>query len=534
MKLSGTLRRNVRLLRIGYILTTHGMAALAVRMRLLRPYAWLVQLFRDDALPDDLGGQIREALEKLGPTFIKFGQMLSTRVDLLPLEVALELKKLQDDVPPESFEHVQSVLERVFKQPLTGEGGLFASFDSKAVAAASIAQVHFATLHDGQEVAVKVRRSHIHRTIEADLAILRLLASMFERYFPEYHRLKATCVVEEFATSIRGELNLRAEAAHASRFEENFREVDGVRVPSVLWDYTHTEVLTTERITGLPIDERAALQAAGHDPLRLCERATTLFFHMVFVDGYFHADMHPGNIFVAENGDIVLLDFGIVGRLGVSHRRYLADMLLSFLKGDYHRAAVVHLEAGYVPLDTNISAFEDALREVAVPIFNRPLADISIAELLLCMFAVTERFQMETQPELLLLQKTMVVIEGVARELADDVNIWELAKPLVGDWVLQHMGPKAKLGYAAEDLKGHLNAWMTLPERMDTMIEHVKQSKLMEPPKPSVLPLLMGVLLSAAGVAVLFGESLHVPHWHLLLGSGLLVFGSILIVQRKN
>lgn len=223
-----------------------------------------------------------------------------------------------------------------------------------------------------------------------------------------------------------------------------------------------------------------------------------------------------------------------MGRLGVSHRRYLADMLLSFLKGDYHRAAVVHLEAGYVPLDTNISAFEDALREVAVPIFNRPLADISIAELLLCMFAVTERFQMETQPELLLLQKTMVVIEGVARELADDVNIWELAKPLVGDWVLQHMGPKAKLGYAAEDLKGHLNAWMTLPERMDTMIEHVKQSKLMEPPKPSVLPLLMGVLLSAAGVAVLFGESLHVPHWHLLLGSGLLVFGSILIVQRKN
>jgi len=534
MKLSGNIRRNLRLLRIGYILTSHGMAALAMRMRLLRPYAWLIQLFRDDTLPHDLGGQIREALEKLGPTFIKFGQMLSTRVDLLPLEVALELKKLQDHVPPAPFEHVQSVIERTFKKPLTGEGGLYQSFDETPIAAASIAQVHFAILPDGQQVAVKVRRPHIHKTIEADLAILRLLAAMFERYFPEYQRLKAKCVVEEFATSIRGELNLRAEAAHASRFEENFKALDGVRVPHVIWDYTHVEVLTTERIMGFPIDERASIIAAGLDPLKICERATTLFFHMVFVDGYFHADMHPGNIFVAQNGDIVLLDFGIVGRLDLRPRRYLADMLLAFLRADYHQAAIVHVEAGYVPRDTNISAFEDALREVAVPIFNRPLADISIAELLLCMFAVTERFQMETQPELLLLQKTMVVIEGVARELADDVNIWELAKPLVSTWMMKHLGPKAKIEHVAEDLKTQLHDWMTLPTRMDTMIEHVIQSKLMEPPKPSILPIIMGGLLSAVGIAMLLGQTLHIPHWHLILGSGLLIFGIIMIFQRKS
>jgi len=537
MRLPGKIRRNLRLFRIGYILTSHGMAAMAVRLRLLRPYAWLVQLFREDTLPQDLGAQIREALEKLGPTFIKFGQMLSTRVDLLPLEVALELKKLQDDVPPAPFEHVKEVIERTFKKPLTGEHGLYASFDEEAIAAASIAQVHFAELHNGRQVAVKVRRPHIHKTIEADLAILRLLAAMFERYFPEYRRLKARCVVEEFATSIRGELNLRAEAAHASRFAENFKSLDGVRVPEVLWDYTQTEVLTSERIIGIPIDERDALRAAGHDTLSLCERATTLFFHMVFVDGYFHADMHPGNIFVAANGDIVLLDFGIVGRLEVRPRRYLADMLLAFLRGDYRKAAIVHIEAGYVPRNTNISAFEDALREVAVPIFNRPLGEISIAELLLCMFAVTERFQMETQPELLLLQKTMVVIEGVARELADDINIWDLAKPLVSKWMMQHMGPKAQLEFMAHDVKDQLHDWMVLPSRMASVFEHIENtSQTMRDQKPSYILLMMGVLFSASGGAVLAAYAVGVAEavqWGGLVGAGFLLAGIVLLVRTR-
>jgi len=527
-------RRGFRLLVITHILATHGMAAIAVRLHLFRPYAWLVYLFQRERMPQELGGQIRLALERLGPTFIKFGQMLSTRVDLLPMEVAIELKKLQDEVPAEPFSRVRKVLERSFKKPLLGDGGLFVEFDEQPVAAASIAQVHFARLSDGRKVAVKVRRDHIMRTIEADLSILRLLASLFNRYFPEYRRLKAPEVVAEFGHTIRGELNLRAEAAHAGRFAENLASLEGVRVPEVLWDYTHAEALTTERIAGIPIDEKAQLDAAGHDCLKLCERAAALFFHMVFVDGYFHADMHPGNIFVADNGDIILVDFGIVGRLDMRSRRYLAEMLLAFLKEDYRRSAEVHVEAGYVPADTNVSAFEDALREIAVPIFNRPLGDISIAELLLCMFAVTERFQMETQPQLLLLQKTMVVIEGVARELADQANIWVLAKPLVSDWVARHMGPVGRAEAMATEVRGQMMAWMAMPERVERLIEGVEASKTVLESEPSRLPAFVGVALAAAGggLMAIYGAS-AAGVWAMLAGSAGVGLGLVLAASRR-
>ncbi len=534
MRLPANIRRNLRLMRIGHILASHGMAALAVRMRLFYPYVWLMQLFRGDELPKDLGPQIRLVLEQLGPTFIKFGQMLSTRVDLLPLDVALELKKLQDDVPPEPFGRVRRVLERSFKKPLTGADGVFASFDETPIAAASIAQVHFAELKDGRRVAVKVRRDHISNTIESDLAILKLLASLFDRYFSEYHRLKAPQVIEEFATTIRGELNLRAEAAHASRFAENFAELDGVRVPDVLWEYTHHEVLTTERISGLPIDEKEALEAAGHDCLKLCERAATLFFHMVFVDGYFHADMHPGNIFVADDGDIVLVDFGIVGRLDLKSRRYIGEMLMAFLQEDYRRSAEVHVEAGYVPADTNISAFEDALREIAVPIFNRPLAEISIAELLLSMFAVTERFKMETQPELLLLQKTMVVIEGVARELADQVNIWMLARPLISSWVARHMGPIGKAEAVSAELRDQLRNWMLLPGKVDGVLARIEAGNVSLVSEPSRTTPAVGAVISAAGGGWLAWSAAHEAGSAVIVAAALLTaFGFMLALSRS-
>jgi len=534
MRLPASFRRNLRLLRIVHILATHGMAAIAVRLRLFLPYVWVVQWFREDPLPTEAGAQIREALEKLGPTFIKFGQMLSTRVDLLPLSVALELKKLQDDVPPEPFASVKSVVERSFKRPLLGEGGLFRSFNEAPVAAASIAQVHFAELNDGSHVAVKVRRPHIARTIEADLAILKLLASLFDRYFPEYRRLKAPEVIEEFAVTIRGELNLRAEAAHASRFAENFADLEGVRVPAVRWDYTHTDVLTTERISGMPIDEKEALQAVGHDPLKLCERVATLFFHMVFVDGYFHADMHPGNIFVADNGDIGLVDFGIVGRLDMRSRRYLADMMLAFLKEDYRRAAEVHVEAGYVPASTDISAFEDALREIAVPIFNRPLGEISIAELLLNMFAVTERFKMETRPELLLLQKTMVVIEGVARELAEQANIWMLARPLVTEWMTRHMGPVGRAEALAGEVRLQLNRWMALPDQLETYMATARHPWAAEAEGGSRLPHAVGALMAGGGGALLaWSAQGQADAWSLAVGGLLLAGGLLLSLSRS-
>ncbi|MDX8390584.1 MAG: 2-polyprenylphenol 6-hydroxylase [Mariprofundaceae bacterium] len=533
MRLPLSLRRNIRLLAIVHILATHGMAAIAVRMRLFRPYVWLLNAFRSEDLPKDVGIQLRVALEKLGPTFIKFGQMLSTRVDILPIDVAIELKKLQDNVPPVPFSVVSTQLEQTYKRPILGENGMFSSFESEAIAAASIAQVHFAELHDGSKVAVKIRRSNIKKVIESDLAILRLLAAMFDRYLPEYRRLKAPRVIEEFSATILGELNLRAEAAHASRFAENLQEVQGVGIPKVVWDYTTTDVLVTERIIGIPIDERQLLAAAGHDPMQLCERLAALFFHMVFVDGYFHADLHPGNIFVTASGEIVLVDFGIVGRLDLKSRCYIADMLLAFLQQNYKRAAEVHLEAGYVPSNTNISAFEDAMREIAEPIFNRPLKDISLAELLFYLFAVTERFKMETQPELLLLQKTMVVIEGVARELEPEVNIWGLAKPLVATWVEKHLGPRVRVEQLANDVRKGLTSWLHLPDEIHRVLteERITPYSRHHEKRPYIGG---AILFLSSGGALLSAFSLQAnpQPWYLIAGVITMFVGAWCLLRR--
>jgi len=528
-----SLRRNLRLLFIIHVLATHGLAAIAVRLRLFTPYIWLLSLFSQEYKPTELGVQIRLALERLGPSFIKFGQMLSTRVDLLPLDVALELKKLQDNVPPEPFSVVKNLLNKAYKQDVFSEGGIFVSFDKEPVAAASIAQVHFATLQDGQEVAVKVRRPHIDRMIEADLSILRMLASLFNHYFPEYRRLKAPRVVEEFAVTILGELNLRSEGAHASRFADQLADLDGVGVPKVFWDFTNKDVLVTERIHGTPIDEREILMAAGHEPLTLCKNLQHMFFDMVFVHGYFHADLHPGNIFVSKTGEILLVDFGIVGRLDLQSRVYLADMMLAFLKQDYKRAAEVHIEAGYVPYNTDVSAFEDALREIAVPIFNRPLKDISIAELLFYLFAVTERFQMETQPQLLLLQKSMVVIEGVTRELYPDINIWELAKPLISSWAVEQLGPKGRTQRLLKDVQHSVHAWMNLPEDINAHFEALEKRLSQRSQASKVVSMLPMVLLLAGGLSIGFAWHQHLASYPWVLGLILMVSGFVLQFKQK-
>ncbi len=532
MKFKG-LRRNLRLLFIIHVLATHGLAAVAIRLHIFRPYIWLLHLFSSQYQSRELGVQIRLALERLGPSFIKFGQMLSTRVDLLPLDVAFELKKLQDNVPPEPFPVIEKLLEKAYKKDLLGEEGMFAAFEEQPVAAASIAQVHFATLHNGRDVAVKVRRPHIDRTIEADLSILRMLAALFDRYFPEYERLKAPQVVEEFAATILGELNLRSEGAHASRFADQLSDLEHIGVPEVFWDYSNQSVLVTERIYGTPVDEKEKLVAAGHDMFELCKNVQKLFFHMVFVDGYFHADLHPGNIFVSDEGKILLVDFGIVGRLEMQSRVYLADMMLAFLKQDYKRAAEVHVEAGYVPYDTDVSAFEDALREIAVPIFNRPLEEISLAELLFYLFSVTERFQMETRPELLLLQKSMVVIEGVTRELKPDINIWELSKPLVTTWALEHLGPKGKAQRMLADTRHHVRAWMKLPEEINGHLEQL-QKQLPQRPQKGISSFLPSVFQLGGGITagLNWTAPLQSPVW--ILALGLIGFGLWLQWVNRN
>jgi ubiquinone biosynthesis protein len=405
------------------------------------------RLSRQDA-PGRPGQRLARALQELGPSFIKLGQSLATRADLLGQELAADLSQLHDDLPPFDSAVARQLIEREFGRPL---GELFASFDDRPVAAASIAQVHFATTSAGEEVAIKILRPGIELQMARDLDFFVWIATWVERLQPAYRRLKPVKVVETLAHWTRLEMDLRLEAAAASELADNFRDDPGFRVPRVDWQRTARRVLTLERVSGIASDERAALIAAGFDPDRILARAAESFFKQVFRDGFFHADMHPGNIFIAEDGVLVPVDFGIMGRLDRPTRRYLGEMLLGFLSGDYQRVADVHFAAGYVPADQDKAAFMQACRAIGEPIRGRPLAEISIGQLLGQLFEVSETFAMETQPQLLLLQKTMVVAEGVGRALNPELNMWQLAQPLIASWIAENLGPQAQLRSVVED-----------------------------------------------------------------------------------
>ena len=397
------------------------------------------------------GERLALALQDLGPSFIKFGQALSTRPDLVGNDVAHDLAQLQDKLPPFATADAIATVEAQLDQPIEA---LFTSFDETPVAAASIAQVHFATVANGDEegdgpaVAVKILRPGVEAAFARDLELFRWLAEMVERVQPKLRRLKPVAAVETFAETVRQEMDLRLEAAAASELADNFRGDDAFRVPAVDWSRTAQRVLTTARIDGVAVHDRAALKALGHEPEVLVARAAAVFFNQVFRDGFFHGDMHPGNLFVAPDGALVPVDFGIMGRLDRKTRYYLADMLLGFLTRDYDRVVDVHFRAGYVPAHQSRGAFKQAARAIAEPIFDRPTGDISIARLLAQLFKVTEQFEMEAQPQLLLLQKTMLLSEGVGRMLAPGTNMWVLALPLVEDWMRQHRGPEARLAEA--------------------------------------------------------------------------------------
>ncbi len=385
------------------------------------------------------GERITRALQELGPTFIKFGQALSTRSDLLGEEVAADLSELQDHLPPFSAAEARATIEQEFDAKVED---MFTEFDWQPVAAASIAQVHFAVTTEGEEVAVKVLRPKVEEAFAKDMALFHWVADLVERTRPELRRLKPVEVIETFEETIRLEMDLRLEAAAAEEMAENFAEDKTFRVPGVDWRRTSRRVLTLERIDGIPIDERDTLIKAGHDPDDILIRAAGSLFNQVFRDGFFHADQHPGNLFVGEEGEIIAVDFGIMGRLDKPTRRYLGEMLMSFLNRDYRRVAEVHFEAGYVPADKSVQAFTQACRSIAEPILDKPQNEISIARLLAHLFQVTETFEMETQPQLLLLQKTMLISEGVGRILSPDANMWFLAQPLIEEWVDEYMGPE--------------------------------------------------------------------------------------------
>jgi ubiquinone biosynthesis protein len=408
-------------------------------MRFLR-IAWTAARF---GLPRNRprGERLRLALESLGPVFVKFGQLLSVRPDIVPEDIATELAKLQDTVPPVPWPQVAATLDRAYGRPLAE---VFREIDPKPVASASVAQVHFAVLPDGREVAVKVLRPGIRRVIAKDVELLYVLAGLVG-YTRDGRRLRAREVVAEFETIIGDELDLLREAANASQLRRNFADARLLIVPEVYWEWCNREVMVMERIDGIPVNAAARLREAGIDIPKLARDGVEIFFTQVFRDGFFHADMHPGNIFVARDGRYCGVDFGIMGTLAEADKRYLATNFMAFFRRDYHRVAIAHLEAGWVPADTRVDELEAAVRSVCEPIFDRPLKEIYFGKLLLRLFEVSRRFRMEIQPQLVLLQKTLLQVEGLGRQLDPDLDLRRAAQPILERWVNEQVGLRGLL-----------------------------------------------------------------------------------------
>ncbi|MDH3231143.1 MAG: 2-polyprenylphenol 6-hydroxylase [Alphaproteobacteria bacterium] len=424
----------------------------------------LVRLISRRSAPGRPGQRLAAACEALGPSFIKLGQALSVRSDLVGEEVAADLSALQDQLPPFPSDQARGIIEEEFGMPLDQ---LFDHFESDSIAAASIAQVHFATTTDGRDVAVKVLRPGVAARLAKDIDLMLWVARLVERAHPPFRRLKPVEVVRTFQETVRLEMDLRLEAAAAVELATNFEDDPDLRVPAVDWERTSRRVLTTERIEGIRIDEVAALVDAGLDPADIIERSARVFFYQVFRDGFFHADMHPGNMFIGPDGGLMPVDFGIMGRLDRKTRNYLADMLLAFLQQDYRRVADVHFQAGYVPAHKSRESFMQAARSIGEPLFGKPLEQISLARLLAQMFQVTEQFEMETQPQLLLLQKTMLVAEGVSRKLDPGVNMWVLSEPLIEEWMRANRGPEARIRDMTETALLQIERLPGLLDRLD-------------------------------------------------------------------
>lgn len=468
-----TLRNTVRLLTIARVLARHDALFLLSRLGVTRRIGLLAGRVSNRRAVGRPGERLARALVELGPSFIKFGQALSTRADLVGDAVAADLSMLQDRIAPFPFAEVERIVAAEFDRPISE---LFAEFDPEPIAAASVAQVHRAVTRDGRTVAVKVSRPGVEAAFERDVDLLYWLAEIANRTQPGLRRLRLTESVTAFADTVAMELDLRFEAAASSELAENFADDDTFRVPEVLWPLTGRNVLTTAWIDGIPIDERERLIAAGFSPIVIAERAARAFFKMVFSDGFFHGDMHPGNLFVGAAGEIIAVDFGIMGRIDVAERRYLGEMLLAFLNGNYRRAAEVHFEAGYVPPDRSVDLFAQACRSIAEPILGLPAAEVSVARLLAQLFKVTETFGMEVQPQLLVLQKTMLTAEGIGRGLCPEVNFWELARPLIEEWMAQTIAPPAKIRRGVEDAWDAISRIPEIVRRADAMSRQMAES----------------------------------------------------------
>ncbi|MBI5752349.1 MAG: ubiquinone biosynthesis regulatory protein kinase UbiB [Hydrogenophilales bacterium] len=441
--------RIFRLIYILYIAALYGLDEFFLahaRLKWLRAAIRIAFFWRH--LPEPRAVRLRRALERLGPIFVKFGQVLSTRRDLLPPDLADELAKLQDQVPPFPADLVIATLNRVYGRRYDD---VFPEFNLVPVASASVAQVHFARLPDGREAAVKILRPGIRPVIEHDIALLEIGAGLVERLFEDGQRLRPREVVAEFAKHLHYELDLMREAANASQLRRNFADERLLLVPEVFWDFCDREVMVMQRMRGTPVSQVEKLRGQGVDIPKLARDGVEIFFTQVFRDAFFHADMHPGNIFVTPDGRYIGLDFGIMGTLTEVDKNYLAQNFLAFFRRDYKRVARAHIEAGWAPADTRMDEFEAAIRTVCEPVFDKPLKDISFGKVLLRLFETSREFNVQIQPQLVLLQKTLLNIEGLGRQLDPDLDLWQTAKPFLERWMSEQMGVRGMLRTLQEE-----------------------------------------------------------------------------------
>jgi len=463
----------LRLLKILAVIVRYGLDEIAISgLHVPRTARVISTVFFWRRITSPRAIRLRLALEELGPIFVKFGQVLSTRPDLMPPDIVSELSLLQDRVPPFPSELAVAQITRSLG---THPDTLFASFDHTPVASASIAQVHFATLKNGKEVAVKVLRPGMKTTIDEDLALMQMAAGLIERVWPDSRRLKPREVVGEFDKYLHDELDLMREAANASQLRRNFANSDLLMVPEMYWDYCSSSVIVMERMKGIPISQTDRLVAAGVDLKKLSSDGVEIFFTQVFRDGFFHADMHPGNILVSIEpetfGRYIALDFGIVGTLNDFDKDYLSQNFVAFFRRDYKRVAEAHIESGWAPPETRVDELEAAVRATCEPIFDRPLKDISFGQVLLRLFQTSRRFNVEVQPQLVLLQKTMLNIEGLGRQLDPDLDLWKTAKPYLERWMAEQVGWRSLFEHLRDEAPRFAKIFPQLPRLAHQVLE---------------------------------------------------------------
>ncbi len=501
--------RIFRLIKIIFVVLRFGLDEFLLaheRVRWLRVPLNILLFFRSTKRPRAV--RLRLALENLGPIFVKFGQMLSTRRDLMPTDIADELAKLQDQVPAFLSSQAIAILEANYGKPLSE---VFQSFEELPVASASVAQVHFAVLPDGRQAAVKILRPGITSIIEHDISLLKVAADLMESLWADGRRLKPKLVVNEFEKYLGDELDLSREAANASQLKRNFATSKLLLVPEMYWDFCSSGVMVMERMYGTPINQVESLRSAGVNIPKLASDGVEIFYTQVFRDGFFHADMHPGNVQVAANGSYIALDFGIMGTLTDSDKHYLAQNFIAFFRRDYKRVAEVHIESGWAPADTRVDELEAAIRAVCEPIFDKPLREVSFGKVLLRLFQTSRRFGIEIQPQLVLLQKTLLNIEGLGLQLDPELDLWKTAKPWLERWMSEQVGWRGLIKVLKQEAPHYATLLPQLPRLlhqrlMDTSrsdLEYTMQQLLVQQKRRNTLLLIIVAMLAAQMVWVM-------------------------------